>query len=205
MLSTFKVISGGATALLVGAALLVAAPPAGAAPTTAAPTRSTAAADTAPLNAPVTGSFTDATGGAGTFAGTFTPTEFAYDGTDVVATGTLTGTLTDSAGTALGSVTQNVSLPIDPAASGGSAASTNAAALAVCEILNLTLRPLDLNLLGLTVHLDTVHLVIAAQSGSGELLGNLLCAVVGLLDGAQIGQALADLLNQILAIINGLG
>ena len=56
-----------------------------------------------------------------------------------------------------------------------------------------------------TVHLDTVHLVIAAQSGSGELLGNLLCAVVGLLDGPTIGQLLADLLNQILAIINGLG
>jgi hypothetical protein len=161
-------------------------------------------AEAAPLSAPVTGSFTDAAGGQGTFAGTFTPTEFVYDGTDVLATGTLTGTMTDSAGTALGSVSRTVSLPIDPAASGGSAAS-GASALAVCEILNLTLRPLDLNLLGLTVHLDTVHLVIAAVSGSGELLGNLLCAVVGLLDDAQIGQLLADLLNQILAIIDGLG
>jgi hypothetical protein len=205
VLSRFTFISGGATALLVGAALLVAAPPAGAAPTTAAPTRSTAAAETAPLSAPVTGSFTDATGGAGTFAGTFTPTEFVHDGTDVLATGTLTGTMTDSAGTTLGSVTQTVSLPIDPAASGGSAQAGGVSTLAVCEILNLTLRPLDLNLLGLTVHLDTVHLVISAVSGAGELLGNLLCAVLGLLDGPTIGQLLADLLNQILAIVNGLG
>ena len=46
------------------------------------------------------------------------------------------------------------------------------------------LGPLDLNLLGLEVHLDPVVLDIVAQPGPGNLLGNLLCAVAGLLDGA---------------------
>jgi hypothetical protein len=125
----------------------------------------------------------------------------------VLATGTLTGTLTDSAGTALGAVSQPISAPIDRAASGGSAAASTSApaALEVCQILDLTLRPLDLDLLGLVVHLDTVHLVINAESGDGQLLGNLLCAVLGLLDGPLLGDQLAALPNQILAIINGLG
>jgi hypothetical protein len=51
-----------------------------------------------------------------------------------------------------------------------------------CEILDLVLGPLDLDLLGLVVFLDTVHLNITAQQGPGNLLGNLLCAVAGLLD-----------------------
>ena len=48
--------------------------------------------------------------------------------------------------------------------------------------MNLSLGPLDLNLLGLVVHLDEVDLTIDAESGSGNLLGNLLCAVAGLLE-----------------------
>jgi len=44
----------------------------------------------------------------------------------------------------------------------------------ICTVLDLTLGPLDLNLLGLMVHLDTVHLVITADS-EGGLLGSLLC------------------------------
>ncbi len=136
------------------------------------------------------------------FAGTFAPTEFTATDTDVIATGTLTGTLTDSAGTALGSVDEPVSIPVDLANS-GSGDSTLAAA--DCQILDLRLRPLDLDLLGLVVHLDTVHLNITAETGSGNLLGNLLCAVTGLLDGAGALSEIAALLNQILAILNGLG
>jgi hypothetical protein len=74
---------------------------------------------------------------------------------------------------------------------------------ATCDILNLVLAPLDLNLLGLKVHLDRVVLDVIAQSGAGNLLGNLLCAVAGLLDGG-IGGALArvtNLLNRILGLL----
>lgn len=48
----------------------------------------------------------------------------------------------------------------------------------ICPILDLRLGPLDLNLLGLIVHLDQVHLTITADSNGG-LLGSLLCSLSG--------------------------
>jgi hypothetical protein len=74
-----------------------------------------------------------------------------------------------------------------------------------CPILNLVLGPLDLNLLGLHVTLNEVNLVIEAIAGAGALLGNLLCAIAGLLDPGGtltglLGQ-LAGLLNQIIGIL----
>jgi hypothetical protein len=75
---------------------------------------------------------------------------------------------------------------------------------ATCPFLHLTLGPLDLNLLGLKVHLDRVVLDLTAISGPGNLLGNLLCALAGLLDGtgtlAQLNQLLAQL-NQLLGLL----
>jgi hypothetical protein len=60
------------------------------------------------------------------------------------------------------------------------------------------LGPLDLNLLGLMVYLNQVVLDITAQSGPGNLLCNLLCAVAHILDGGAPLGALAGLLNNIL-------
>lgn len=58
-------------------------------------------------------------------------------------------------------------------------------AAAVCTVLDLTLGPLDLNLLGLMVHLgggasgtDPLHLTITADPTKG-LLGSLLCSLAG--------------------------
>ena len=48
----------------------------------------------------------------------------------------------------------------------------------VCNVLNLTLGPLDLNLLGLRVQLNQVVLNITAIPGGG-LLGDLLCGLAG--------------------------
>jgi hypothetical protein len=75
---------------------------------------------------------------------------------------------------------------------------------ATCPVLHLTLGPLDLNLLGLTVHLNQVVLNIDAQSGPGALLGNLVCGIAHLLDIGAALASIADLLNQALAILNGL-
>jgi len=65
------------------------------------------------------------------------------------------------------------------------AAGAQAAAAAVCTVLDLTLGPLDVNLLGLMVHLgggasgtDPVHLTITADPTKG-LLGSLLCGLAG--------------------------
>jgi hypothetical protein len=83
-----------------------------------------------------------------------------------------------------------------------------AASTTSCQILNLDLGPLDLNLLGLTVHLNEVVLNVAAQPGPGNLVGNLLCAVANLLNGVNLGSlgsalvsALATLLNNLLVAL----
>jgi hypothetical protein len=126
-----------------------------------------------------------------TINGAFTITRFATQNGGLVAIGTFTGTVTDAAGTTrMG--TEALTLPVSVAGT-------------TCAILHLTLGPLDLNLLGLAVHLNQVVLNIDAQSGPGNLLGNLLCAVAHLLDGTGPLGGLAALLNQILAILQGLG
>jgi hypothetical protein len=95
-----------------------------------------------------------------------------------------------------------------PAAFGAGALAAPAPVPEGCDILNLDLGPLDLNLLGLAVVLQPVILDIVAVPGAGNLLGNLLCAVAGLLDGnggiiaGLVGQ-ISRLLNQILGILNG--
>ena len=106
-----------------------------------------------------------------------------------MALGTLTGTATNSAGDTVGTVTdKQIAVPVTAAAPGA------------CQILDLVLGPLHLDLLGLVVNLDTVHLNITAQQGPGNLLGNLLGAVAHLLDGNSLGlQPIVNLLNQILA------
>jgi len=142
------------------------------------------------ITVPITGTFTDAAGGVGRFVGSLNIQRFAVSNNQVVAVGTLTGTLTDSLGTVLGSIVRTVSLILNQAAT-----------QATCEILHLELGPLDLNLLGLVVHLNRVVLDISAESGPGNLLGNLLCAVAHLLDQGGALQALVNLLNQILGQI----
>lgn len=73
-----------------------------------------------------------------------------------------------------------------------------------CPILSLTLGPLHLNLLGLVVDLNQVNLNITAQSGPGNLLGNLLCAVSHLLDGNASASALQQIVNLLNQILSGL-
>jgi len=67
-----------------------------------------------------------------------------------------------------------------------------------CQILDLVLGPLHLDLLGLVVDLNQVHLTITAEPGPGNLLGNLLCAVAGLLDNNGPLQGVTALLNNLL-------
>jgi hypothetical protein len=78
-----------------------------------------------------------------------------------------------------------------------------------CPILHLDLGPLDLNLLGLHVHLNEVILDVTAEPGPGNLLGNLLCAIAGLLDGVDLSGVLngvlQNLINAIIRLLQGLG
>jgi hypothetical protein len=145
------------------------------------------------LAVPVTGSFAPSTttgplasAGTGTLTGTLNIQQFVNQNGNLVAVGTLIGTLTNAAGQATSVVLNNVT-----------AAVTNASGS--CQILSLTLGPLHLDLLGLVIDLNQVNLNITAVPGAGNLLGNLLCDVANLLN--SNGGALAsitDLLNQIL-------
>ena len=137
-------------------------------------------------NIPVVGS----TAAGGTFRGVVDIVNFRVRGGQLVAIGELTGTLRNAAGNVIGTVTdQRLRLPV------------NFGAITSCDILRLRLGPLDLNLLGLVVHLDRIVLDITAEAGPGNLLGNLLCAIAGLLDrGLNLNGILRDLLQAVLGV-----
>ena len=121
---------------------------------------------------------------AGVSAASVTVTDFANKGGDLVANGT--ATITDAAGNQATQAFQGLEV---------------VRADGTCDVLNLVLGPLHLDLLGLVVDLNQVVLNITAEQGSGNLLGNLLCAVAGLLDGPSPLGAIAGLLDRILSIL----
>jgi len=141
------------------------------------------AAQAGGVSVPVTGTASKG----GKFTGAFRIRQFSVQGDKIVAVGTLTGTIQNAVGNVIGTVLRTLALPV-------------IIGQADCDILHLELGPLDLDLLGLEVHLDRVVLDIDADP-TGGLLGQLLCAVANLLD---IGGPLADivgLLNQILGLL----
>ena len=174
-----------------------------AAPTSVAAPKPKAAA--ANVNVPVTGMVTNDRGATvGTFTGDYTINRVKRQGRRLLAVGTVTGIITNTATGATQTVNRTVKIPLRATTGGTGARAGGANAIApqaTCEILDLVLGPLDLDLLGLVVHLDTVHLNITAESGPGNLLGNLLCAVAGLLDGPT-GGGIGGILNQIVGLLN---
>ena len=56
----------------------------------------------------------------------------------------------------------------------------------------MDIGPIFLDLLGLEVDLSRIVLEITAVQGPGNLLGNLLCALVGLLDPPGLLQDILD-------------
>ena len=154
----------------------------------------------------VLGSF----GRVGTVRGHFVPQRSFVKNGHVVVQGDLTARLRRGNGTLVGvarrhDVTLPVRAPGAHLASAADATGQTAAAAATCTILHLVLGPLDLNLLGLMVHLNRVVLDITAVSGAGNLLGNLLCAVAHLLDNTSPTITsilrLSSLLNRIVGLI----
>ena len=164
------------SAALVVAAMLVMVVPSRA---EAAPAAPEAPADSPLTDIPVTGTLPDG----GTFTGTLTITEVAADAGRLLGSGTLVGS---ADGTPVTQSVEAYDLGIFfPPAS--------------CDILDLDLGPLFLDLLGLVVDLAPVHLDITGLTGDGKLVGNLLCAITGLLDGPDGG-----LLGSLLAQLNDL-
>jgi hypothetical protein len=179
-----------ALAVLLGAVLFALAPLSVSARTNGPAARSTklapaavAAAFAGGVTVPVTGT----TSKGGKFTGNFAINQFQVVGGQIVAVGTLTGTVQNGVGSVIGTVLKTIRMIVNIKA-------------ATCDILHLELGPLDLDLLGLVVHLDKVVLDIDADP-SGGLLGQLLCAVANLLDTGGPLSSIVDLLNQILALL----
>jgi hypothetical protein len=133
------------------------------------------------------------------FNGTYKVKRFVAEGSKVFAVGTLKGTLKGRDVRRTG-----VRIPVNDTTI-GAAGLARASQQQLCHVLNLTLGPLDLNLLGLIVHLDQVHLTIDADP-QGGLLGQLLCSLAGGVPPtpAPGGGQIAAILNAILALLQGL-
>ena len=160
-----------------------------------------ASAQTTPPPVTVTSfSHIPVTGKAGnhkSFSGHYDVTQFVTRNGKGYALGTLTGRVGNR------TIKQtNVAVPVSMGSSTGTAKS----AQATCQILNLVLGPLHLNLLGLHVDLNTVILNITGVTGTGQLLGNLLCGVANLLNGlggpALPASQLTGLLNIVTQLLN---
>lgn len=126
---------------------------------------------------------------AGAPIGTFAIQRFAAIGGQLVALGT--ATITNGTGTLVTTLAQNVTPSVNPADPPPGS----------CPILHLDIAPITLNLLGLQITTSEIVLDIVAISGPGNLLGNLLCGIAGLLNP---GGTLTNILNQLVASLNQL-
>jgi hypothetical protein len=139
------------------------------------------------------------------FAGTLTVKKFqqGHGDDEIEALAQLEGTLTKNGREHR--VTRGVRVPVSiPEAGGGDVSAQQLE----CEVLNLVLGPISLNLLGLNVQigggedgLDPIAVIITADP-TGGILGSLLCSLAGGLGGPL--QQIVGLLNQILGILQGL-
>ena len=125
------------------------------------------------------------------FNGTYTIKRFTHRGSKLYAVGTLKGRLKGRRVTK-----NNVRIPASlarPASAAQIPPTPNA-----CQILNLTLQPIDLNLLGLRLRTSRIDLRLEGVPGAGNLLGNLLCGITGILDPQAATPASPTLLTQVL-------
>jgi hypothetical protein len=173
-------------------ALVVGALAFGLRPTAEAATPANGSHNNPLANIPITGTVENG----GTFRGSLDVVSFDAVTDHLVASGILKGTLYDASRHPIGNV-EDVWVTDIPVSRQGTAE----ARPITCGILNLVLGPLDLNLLGLRVQLNQVHLVITAISGPGNLLGNLLCAIAHLLDGPGPLSQVAALLNRVIDLL----
>jgi hypothetical protein len=168
----------------------------------AAPTPMTTVAKS-PLGSIQSG-FTGTTASGKRVTGSFTPMRFLKRNGNLKARGVVRGVVHRAGPNRKFSVVRTV-----PVRRVNGTSITNARqvaeAAAVCRILRLRLGPLFLNLLGLRITTNRIRLNIVAIPGPGNLLGNLLCAIAGLLDGpptlAQLTRATRQL-NRILRLLS---
>jgi hypothetical protein len=70
------------------------------------------------------------------------------------------------------------------------------------DLLSLTLKPLDIDLLGLEVKSDPITVNIATQDGDGKLLGNLLGGIHTLINAEGVNRAINNVLSSVVDLVN---
>ncbi len=104
--------------------------------------------------------------------------------------------------------TNTATPPVVPATTVTTTAAASASSPADPTVLTLNINPIDLNLLGLEVRLygqdpsSPVTVTVSAQPGSGELLGNLLTTVEGLVNTQGVSTALNNVLDSVVNLVN---
>ena len=167
---------------------------------------STASAQGEPFATPLTKTV-NLTGTKG-FKGTYTIDRFTTRNGNMVAVGKVRGTMRKGGKTRR--VSKNGVIMPASVAGAGPAGAAKAAQQPLpdiptaCEVLNLTLGPINLDLLGLVVRTNRIQVRIDAVPGAGNLLGNLLCAVTNLLNPTGALGQLTGAINQLTAALNAL-
>jgi hypothetical protein len=136
---------------------------------------------------PVTGTLEDG----GTFEGTVNLNQLQFEDGQLTVSGVLNGVATTVDDVAHEITNQAFTTTLDLSSDTGREE---------CRILFLDLGPIFLDLLGLEVDLSQIELEVRAVPGPGNLLGNLLCSVVHLLDrdpGSAV-QRIVDQINRLL-------
>jgi hypothetical protein len=132
----------------------------------AAVAASTAQADLTASSATATQAVTGSTSDGGTFAGTMQVQEFVVRDGVVYAVGTISGTVTNADGQAVGSVTDAplvAPAQVTPQQTG-------------CSLFSFSIGPIDVNIAGLVVvHLEPIALDVRLEG----LLGSLVCGLLG--------------------------
>jgi hypothetical protein len=140
------------------------------------------------------------------FKGTLAIDRFATRNGKMVAIGTMKGTMRKNGKTKRVKA-RTVTLPASVLGAGdgsGAKAAQVPPIPGACQILNLVLGPITLNLLGLVVRTNQINLRIDAVPGAGNLLGNLLCSITNLLNPDGALGPLTTALNQLTAALNAL-
>jgi hypothetical protein len=196
-----------------GVGVLMLTSVAGAVPATAQPTTAHAV-----LTLPATGTFARG----GEFRGTISINRFERRGNQIIAVGFVAGVLSRGSGAVGTAVAGEVAWPVRVSSGGLSVVSGRAPApgrltrvawspgasvpatllrvqVETCPVLNVTLGPNTVDLLGLQVALSGVTLDLAGVTGTP--LGDAVCAASDLLGNVA---GLVNLLNSILGLVTGL-
>jgi hypothetical protein len=142
--------------------------------------------------------------GGGSFAGTLSIQKFAVRDDQLVAIGIISGTATGAMGFTMGTtLTGPLALPVkvEPQAPGLGILRSQVVAQQACDVLNIEIQPITIDVLGLQVTTLPVGINVTADGTGTNVLGHLVCTIL-----ATVGNVLGlvDLLNALLGLLTGL-